>query len=117
MGQRVHDADVAWHFGGGNEAGERDVFFQFERAGVVLKFFAPFTIADQQKFDARMPAHDFRGHSKEIVMALEFEEARNFSDNNIVDGKAKLRAKVGIVCGGEEWRKVEPAENFCILLA
>ena len=104
------------YFGGRNEAGENEMAFEAERFCEIFKSSAPFAIADKQKFDLRAAADEFGRDGEQIVVALEFEQPRDFADDEIAGLQTKLRAEGGVVFRREKRFERKAAENFRVLL-
>ena len=58
-----------------------------------------------------MASQDFRGGVNQIVMALEFEQPRDFANDKILRPNAKARSKLKVISRAQEWSKVKPAED------
>ena len=54
---------------------------------------APFAVADQQEFDLRISADQFRRDGEQIVVPLELEQPRDFADDEIVRRDSQFRAQ------------------------
>ena len=90
--------------------------FEAERFCEIFKSSAPFAVADKQKFDLRTAADEFRRDGEQIVVALEFEQPRDFADDEIAGLQTKLRADGGVVFRREKRFERKAAENFRVLL-
>ena len=61
--------------------------------GQIFKSLAPCAIADKQKFDLWILPDEFRRDGKQIVMAFELEQPRNFADDEIVRRNSQFSPK------------------------
>ena len=82
----------------------------------MLKTPAPFAIADEQEFDFRISAHEFRRDGEQIIVALELEQPRDFADDEIVRRDAEGFAEFQIIFRRKKRFERKAAENFRVLL-
>ena len=82
----------------------------------LLKSPAPFAVADEQKFDLRISAHEFGRDGEQIIVALELEQPGDFADDEIIRRDAECFAKFQIIFRGKKRFEREAAENFRVLL-
>ena len=92
------------------------MLFETERLCQIFKPRAPFAVADEQEFDFRILADEFRRDGKQIIVAFEPEQARDFADNEIVWRNAEFFSEFQIVFRVEKRFEREAAENFRVLL-
>src|ERR1017187_4642441 len=115
MGQRVHDAHVARHFGRSDQAGKNKVFLQAKRTRAVFQPPAPRAVTHEKEFGAGTLPDEVWGDVQQVVMSFELEKAGDHANDEIVGREAETGAPDRVVLSVEKRLEGESAEDAGVL--
>src|SRR5207247_11384962 len=80
-------------------------------AGGRFDALAPRTVADEEEFRLGTARHQFGRDRQQVGVALELEQAGDFTEHKAAWTKAEPQAQIRIVPGGQKWFERKAAEN------
>ncbi len=99
--------DVVW----GDQSGEDEAALEGGLGGEGFEALPPGAISDEEETDVGDAPDEFGCGVEEVVMALEFEEAGDLGDDEVVGQEAELGSESGVWGGVEEGGEGEPGED------
>lgn len=115
MHEHVHDTDETGDIGRRDQTSKDETIFKFERAGAIEETFSPRAITDEEEFEFGEFLDQCWSDGKQVIVALEFEEAGDVADDDVVRSDLPARANRRIVGGRQERGQREAAEDFSVL--
>src|SRR5207247_9516226 len=80
-------------------------------AGGRFDALAPRTVADEEEFRLGTARHQVGRDRQQVGVALELEQAGDFTEHKVAGTKAEPQAQIRIVPGEEKWFERKAAEN------
>src|SRR5437868_2378612 len=117
MNDNVHDAGISCDFVRWNKTGENKFVCQPEFTGFVFESMPPFAATDEKKFYSRTLPEQIPRDGKQIIMALQLDQPRDFSDDDVVARDFQPLAKFRIIFRREKRLQIKAAEDFCELFS
>lgn len=112
----IGEGEVGGHPGRGHETGEDDPVGEPGFRDMLFESLAPGTIADEEDTHVGNATCECREGIEKFLMPLQFEEACDLGDDEIVGADSQLRRQLGIAGGVEERVEIETAEDAGVLV-
>src|SRR5207245_8118925 len=112
----VHQSNESWDCRRRHEACVTKMLLQAEGTSLFLKLCTPLPIANEQELDLRTTANQRGCDRKESIVPLQFEQARELANDDILRPDAEFRSQSRLIIRPEKWFEIEPAETFSVLL-